>query len=1135
MSADGMNALEQTNAASPPLEGAAPYRGLSPLSRSAVTSNRIRTWIALAALAFYAVFVFRTSFTVGGTRYFVLFEDAMISMRYARHLAEGHGLVWNIGEAPIEGFTNLLWVLWMSVAHTLGLSESKISLFVMLSGIAILLATGLVTAKIARKVSASPWVPVGVLAATLFDYPLVFWTLRGMEVGALALAVYTLLWLALENEEEFSVPRTVAMGALTSMALLIRSDSVVPVGLISLYGFLTCSRRWLFAAIVGAFAGGAVGGQTMFRRAYFHESLPNTYFLKLYKISTLARIKRGGFVALEVLALHLAVPISIVLASLPGVKPSAAWVKAVWSDRASRRLVLLGMIFTAQVAYATYVGGDAWEWMLYANRYVCVGMPALIVLVAVLMQRAVASRPEEGAAPSALLVSEPSAAPEGSPSAADASSAALVRAAFAERFAYCLVACGLLLVALNLLAKQFPEQGIAATIVFSKTPFAAGGAMVLAGLLLRMKDARTGFLEGLAALERRLGSQRTVAATALILAAIVWLPSHLLPLGRWAAQNAAQYQDEARYTRLGLLIRASTPPDFRIAVAAAGATPYFAERPTEDLLGKNDRHVAKLPPRGVFSPGHDKWDYGYSLGERGAQLVVEAVDVDEADERYLKGLGFEELENGMRLRRDASVARRDLLGTEMVDGTTLAAALGELGKTLPAAIGMMDFIIVLAFGLVVLGAMRKIGKDGESYADLSPEPPAPPRELDEGQRAALAGADARAIPTLDGMRGIAVVLVLLFHFAWTFPGDDPTKAVGFVDKLAVQLHAFMWSGWTGVDLFFVLSGYLITRGLVSDSKKPLGTRMKMFWMRRVLRIFPLYYAVVIAGSVATLAFGAQWVPGLPYWLYMQNYTLAFDHEVMRWTAHFWSLAIEEQFYFIWPIVALTVSRRRLIPLILSLVVLTVGLRAGLTFKGQDLGLFQRWFASEPLGLEHGIAKFVYRATFTRADGLLLGAFVAVTQREVAHPVAQIWRRLRRPIFVGTAVVLLGLYVWATGLNDYDRRVIGVGYVTLALFFASAVSLCADHVIGERTRRLLSWGPIVSCGKVSYGMYIFHWPLVVLGVPYLMKWQEGQSTLTQMLVSGGFVVGGIAFIWVLASLSFKFVESPFLRLKGKFHD
>jgi peptidoglycan/LPS O-acetylase OafA/YrhL len=153
---------------------------------------------------------------------------------------------------------------------------------------------------------------------------------------------------------------------------------------------------------------------------------------------------------------------------------------------------------------------------------------------------------------------------------------------------------------------------------------------------------------------------------------------------------------------------------------------------------------------------------------------------------------------------------------------------------------------------------------------------------------------------------------------------------------------------------------------------------------------------------------------------------------------------------------------------------------------------------------------------------------------VLHPLSHVWRHLRKPIFIGTALALAGLYVLATGLNDYDRRVIGVGYLMLALMFATGVSMCADHIISDRVRRFLSWGPLVSCGKVSYGMYIFHWPLVVLGVPYLVKWQAGESTLTQMAISGGFVVIGIAAIYVLATVSFRFFESPFLKLKSKFH-
>lgn len=1063
-----------------------------------LTSAKARLVVGLSALAFYLAFVMRTSFTIGGTRYFVLFEDAMISMRYARHVADGHGFVWNIGEAPIEGFTNLLWVLWMSVAHKLGLSESKISLFIMLSGVAILLSTGLVVGKIARKITDAPWVPVAVIAATLFDYPLVFWTLRGMEVGALALAVYTLLWLALENEDRFSVPRTLAMGVVTSMALLIRSDSVVPVGLICLYAFLFSTRRWLFAGIIGTFAVATVGGQTVFRKAVFHETLPNTYFLKLYKIPMSARVKRGAFVALEVLALHLAVPIATVLASITGLD------KQFWKDKATRRMVLLGAIFSAQIAYATYVGGDAWEWMLYANRYMCAGMPALVILVAVVLERTI-SRSGVGA---------------------DA-----LRASFARRLGVGIAAAGLLLVLLNVYAKVRPETGIAATIVFSKTPFAAGAAfMGLGALLYFLRDLREGTADALVALRHRLSSRRTVSVAALVLMAVVWAPSHLLPLGRWAAQNAAQYKDEANYTRLGLLLRSATAENFRIAVAAAGATPYFAQRPTEDLLGKNDRHIAKLEPRGVFSPGHDKWDYEYSLGKQKSDLIVEAVDVNDADEQYMKSLGFEELPNGMRLRASSAseVKSKEILGRDMPDGATLAAALSELNVALPSGLGGADIAMMLVFGLVIAAAARGIARDVEPYAALDDEAPAETPESDPAVQKALKGADARTIPTLDGMRGIAVLAVLAFHFAWTFPGEDPTKAVTGLDKVAVHLHNFLWSGWTGVDLFFVLSGYLITRGLVAPSKKPLGARMKSFWMRRVLRIFPLYYAVVIVGSIVGLAIGSGWIPGPAYWLYMQNYVLAFDDHVLRWTAHFWSLAIEEQFYFIWPIVALVVARRKLIPTIAILTLGVVGLRGFLTFKGADL-FPNVWHA------DHEVAKFVYRATFTRADGLLLGAFVAVTQREATHPVSAAWRRLRFPLFVATAAALLGLYVLAGGLNDYDRRMIAVGYVMLAMFFASGVSMLSDHVVRPGVERFLGWRPLVACGKVSYGMYIFHWPLVVWLVPRLESMQKDMAVATQIALGLGVVIGGTALMYVAAALSFRFFETPFLKLKGKFHD
>ncbi len=1029
-------------------------------------NRKSRLAVAAAALAFYAVFVFRTSFVLGGTRFFVLFEDAMISMRYARNLAQGHGLVWNVGEPPIEGFTNTLWVLWMSAGHKLGLSEPKISLFIMMTGVVILLGNAWIVARIARRLTGSAWVPLAVLAATLFDYPLVFWTLRGMEVGALTLLVDLLLYLVLLNEERFSVGRTVLMSALTAGALLLRSDSVVPIGLIGLYGLYTAEKRVLFAVTMAVGAGGAVGAQTLFRMKYFGDRLPNTAYLKLIGIPLSARLKRGVFVSLEVLALHLALPLSVVLARVTGLR------RDFYKDPPVRRRALLGALFFAQIGYATYVGGDAWEWMLYANRYACVGMPSLILLVALCLDDLVKSGPG-------------------------------IKLTFARRFGAGLGLLGLLLVALNVYAKLRPEQGVARTIYFSKTPFALGVGFVLLGALFFMKDMREGLRDGLGWLGRRLGAAPTMAGAALLAMALVWLPSHAIALGRWATQNAAQYQDEFRYTRLGYLIRATTPPEHRIAVAAAGATPYFSLRPTEDLLGKNDKHVARLPPKGVFSPGHDKWDYPWSLGERNTQLIVEPVDVSEADQRYIESLGFTKLPNEMLLRKGAPGVDPEAIGAKVDTVAELEASLTKAGFTLPDGLRGSDVGVALALGLLALGLVAGTARDADDLSKLEeqvpPDTPGPP----------LADGHVQ-IGTLDGMRGIAVLLVLAFHFSWELTD------VGLVAR---EIKRALWAGWIGVDLFFVLSGYLITRGLVAPSKKPLGTRMKMFWMRRVLRIFPLYYAVIVVGALAGLALGG-WVPTVGYWLYAQNYVLAFDPDELRWTAHLWSLAIEEQFYFVWPVIALVTPRRRLVPLTLALILACVLLRAGLTMKGHI------W---DPLTT----VKFVYRATFTRADGLLLGALVATLQRESSHPISHLWRRIRWPLFVLTGLGLLGLYAAAKGLNGYDRRVITAGYFILALFFASAVSMCADGDIPARVERFLLSRMLVSCGKVSYGMYIFHWPLLVLLIPWLKRTQEGMGTATQLAFGVAFILAAITAIWAAASVSFTFFETPFLNLKKKF--
>jgi hypothetical protein len=136
----------------------------------------------VAAGAWYAIFIARASFRLRGQRTFTLFDDAMISMTYARNLAHGHGLVWNAGSHPVEGITNLLWTLVMVVPHALGFGDRWAPLVVQLLGVAILFACAAAARAVVRLAAPdAPNAQTIVTWSVLFCYPLVYWTLRGMK------------------------------------------------------------------------------------------------------------------------------------------------------------------------------------------------------------------------------------------------------------------------------------------------------------------------------------------------------------------------------------------------------------------------------------------------------------------------------------------------------------------------------------------------------------------------------------------------------------------------------------------------------------------------------------------------------------------------------------------------------------------------------------------------------------------------------------------------------------------------------------------------------------------------------------------------------------------------------------------
>jgi arabinofuranosyltransferase len=620
---------------------------------TASSFQRLRGFATALALAFYALFIARTSFMaplIGGgakVRTFVLFEDAMISMRYARNFARGAGLNWNAGEERVEGYTNLLWTLWMSLMHKLPLDASKVSLPMMVTGVVILLTLAWVTKRIALRVGGSEGAATASYLGVLFCYPLIFWSLRGMEVGAVSLALHSVILLAMELETSFSIAGAIGLGMLGAAAVLLRSDSAVTIGLVCVYAAIMQPKRRVQTLIL-CFAPVALAaiGHTVFRRIYYHETLPNTAHLKLANIPAIVRIKRGLFVALRVYGYHLGLPLSLLAASLAcSSRPQgnrAGWLSAFQDDDPFRRRFLLGVLISVQVAYSVYVGGDAWEWMLYANRYTSAALPALIALIPAIF---------EGVAKEERL---------------------------ARRWAVSLLLIGIMLLALDTYARFSPEEGVARTIFSSKKILGGGALFIASAVGLLIKRASVGLW-----LAKFAKSLQDKPRASLLLFTVVFVPCQLEPLLVWAKNNAAQYHDEEGYARLGMLIKAATPPDFRIAVVAAGATPYFADRPTEDMLGKNDKVIAKQSPKGVFSPGHDKWDYTHSLGDKKPDMVVEFADFTEGDRVLVKELGFVKFKNGLTFKEPAVKAYSPAL--KMLTESAVSMTEDELDEALDAS------------------------------------------------------------------------------------------------------------------------------------------------------------------------------------------------------------------------------------------------------------------------------------------------------------------------------------------------------------------------------------------------------------------------------------------------------------------
>jgi peptidoglycan/LPS O-acetylase OafA/YrhL len=361
---------------------------------------------------------------------------------------------------------------------------------------------------------------------------------------------------------------------------------------------------------------------------------------------------------------------------------------------------------------------------------------------------------------------------------------------------------------------------------------------------------------------------------------------------------------------------------------------------------------------------------------------------------------------------------------------------------------------------------------------------------------------------LDGLRGLAIITVL---FAHTFGTSGHLKTTWLGGAIATVGN---W-GWLGVDLFFVLSGFLITGILIGTVNGP--RYFRNFYIRRALRIFPLFYGVFLLLALLTPVLHLEWHIGhIAFLFYCQNIAMAVNPQLATVAPvvslqHFWSLAVEEQYYMLWPLaIWLLRDERKIMRFCLMLIAGCIILR----------------FALAALLPPNISIMLIYWELPTHCDGLLLGSWLALAIRR--WPVEELRRRSRWLIWPAFAA-LLAAGAYAHSLDFQSPVMETVGFSVIPIVLAGLLLRC--FVPGSPALRFCSLRFLQFMGRYSYGIYVYH----VLFVPAM---QRGLQWLQAHLHSRQLAGLVYLLLWYLSTvmvavLSYKFFESPFLRLKERF--
>lgn len=362
----------------------------------------------------------------------------------------------------------------------------------------------------------------------------------------------------------------------------------------------------------------------------------------------------------------------------------------------------------------------------------------------------------------------------------------------------------------------------------------------------------------------------------------------------------------------------------------------------------------------------------------------------------------------------------------------------------------------------------------------------------------LPGAQAKPADTngpgrkvaLDGLRALAVGGVLVNHY---IPESSPVQ--------------FLPWGSLGVQLFFVISGFLIT-GILLDMRPggepaPLRHALRIFYMRRFLRIFPPYYALLLVYVAAKVGFphGAAWACPL----YVFNFLALAVHEPFLYLDHLWTLCIEEQFYLVWPLVVLALPARHLVPLAGLLAFAAPVFRLILEVRGVP-------------------CNAIRNLPLSQFDALAGGALLAMLRWQGSHLCGLAdWKKWRRWSAAAGFLFYVGSLKWPFAPAQQMLAATGS-----AIFMAALVDWTAHDAKGF-AKKLLSFRPLVYVGKISYGIYLYQF--VSLFLVYKVQSLLGHPRLMNHWA-------GFAIVWTMLTLlvsmaSWHLFERPVLKLKRRF--